>query len=896
MTRLWSNFTPNVLIIILGVVLVGVLLFMYRTSIEGFESNVTGVQEALSKDYWKDSAAAATVTAALGLAPPTDDRQYVAQEPDASYVTPLSGSAIASIVASLPHPSAATSCRDGPTPNVRQSSMVPSDTGAATSPNPLQSTPQPKDIAATMESLANFNQLATQKSAYTTNMTTADIKEVQKLQNMYPLFQNELLSAAADPTTTSLTVRDLDTFRNHLESVTHTLRGASMKGGVDYSGNNNLSSVVTTVATPSNTLNMNDLQNLKQRIDAESLKLTNLRSSSTTITKRKNQLDSISSDLNDMIVKLQNKRMKPEDIPIQQDAANAFLASIGETARPIPTLIQPVGTHINTSTKPTAASVMSAAAAPGGNAALTQLINNAQYLKWNIDVSVGFDPKAALRGRMLDRLEQIEKTLTNLVISETPPTPQMFAIYRKEMETIQKLLDSQVSNTSSTVIIDTLPTTYTRFDTDMQEPIENETPTSNSNRSTSESTPAYVPADGALANGRVSMMGPDRVNSDGRVQLRTIPTPRSMGRHDSNYGMATPSDDATGIYTARQQPTQSYTPPSNTMFALPISYGAITSDSTGNTPSSFNAQPSYNTTPTVAPNVNAMYTPPPTVTVPVYMTAYTPAIPGVSATAAGAQTSQPAGFVPTASTPGLTQGMYYDAYAHFLNTLLSNETDPTKLESIRRAIKDNKESISIKKSLADASGKDWRNEHMSGFEQNYTWMQKVPPSYNYTQFVNDWYARGISKDTPFPGPSGALANLAQPRFDPSNTRVTVTEGFVSPFPNAGPQPDSKIRPGYAMNDESIARRASASAFDPSTVGGPDYKQRAQDLCNQVGQADLAPPKNFGCIANPDEVGPDYSWKGNYQMICNRLGDTWGGWYPEMVGCPPSNPTAKFQGQ
>lgn len=107
-------------------------------------------------------------------------------------------------------------------------------------------------------------------------------------------------------------------------------------------------------------------------------------------------------------------------------------------------------------------------------------------------------------------------------------------------------------------------------------------------------------------------------------------------------------------------------------------------------------------------------------------------------------------------------------------------------------------------------------------------------------------------------------------------------------------PDVFIRPGFVMNDDMIKRRASASAFDDSLVGGADYKKRSQELCRQVRGANLGDPAQFGCISNPDAVGPDYSWKGNFTMVCNRLGDTWGGWYPEMFGCPKYDPTQKFK--
>jgi hypothetical protein len=108
--------------------------------------------------------------------------------------------------------------------------------------------------------------------------------------------------------------------------------------------------------------------------------------------------------------------------------------------------------------------------------------------------------------------------------------------------------------------------------------------------------------------------------------------------------------------------------------------------------------------------------------------------------------------------------------------------------------------------------------------------------------------------------------------------------------------DAEIRPGFVMSDDQIRYRGSTSAFDDSLVGGPDYKQRSLDLCRQIQSANIvSDPKVLGCINQPDSVGPSYSWKGNYEMVCNRLGDTWGSWYPEMFGCPKYDPTAKFKG-
>jgi hypothetical protein len=96
-----------------------------------------------------------------------------------------------------------------------------------------------------------------------------------------------------------------------------------------------------------------------------------------------------------------------------------------------------------------------------------------------------------------------------------------------------------------------------------------------------------------------------------------------------------------------------------------------------------------------------------------------------------------------------------------------------------------------------------------------------------------------------------------------------------------------------MTDDNLQRRGSAASFDDSMVGGLDYKKCVMDMCRQIQSANLGDPAEFGCIKNPDEVSASYSWKGNYQMVCSRLGNTWGNWYPQMFGCPKVDPTAKF---
>jgi hypothetical protein len=116
------------------------------------------------------------------------------------------------------------------------------------------------------------------------------------------------------------------------------------------------------------------------------------------------------------------------------------------------------------------------------------------------------------------------------------------------------------------------------------------------------------------------------------------------------------------------------------------------------------------------------------------------------------------------------------------------------------------------------------------------------------------------------------------------------------LPNGEGTANVYVRPGVIMTADDIQNRGSMAAFDPSMVGGSDYKKRALDLCRQVKGADLGAASSFGCIDDPNIVSQTYSWKGNYEMVCRRLGDTWGAWYPEMFGCPKYDPTAKFSGR
>lgn len=159
-----------------------------------------------------------------------------------------------------------------------------------------------------------------------------------------------------------------------------------------------------------------------------------------------------------------------------------------------------------------------------------------------------------------------------------------------------------------------------------------------------------------------------------------------------------------------------------------------------------------------------------------------------------------------------------------------------------------------------------------------------------TSYDSNYGSANISDNNPLSKPEYAyeLETDAQPQIQGKikNGKIIVEQKILTSIEKPLASNDYKIRPGYEMSTDEIAKRGSTASFDAQMVGGPDYKKNVKFLCSQIKAAGLGDPKEFGCIANQEaDVGPEYSWKGNYKMVCARLGNTWGEWYPEMFGCP-----------
>jgi hypothetical protein len=65
----------------------------------------------------------------------------------------------------------------------------------------------------------------------------------------------------------------------------------------------------------------------------------------------------------------------------------------------------------------------------------------------------------------------------------------------------------------------------------------------------------------------------------------------------------------------------------------------------------------------------------------------------------------------------------------------------------------------------------------------------------------------------------------------------------------------------------------------------DWKDKAARICDAIRKNGMD-PKEFGCIDPSDQVGTDYSWRGNARMVCTRLLTTPDPGLPEQCGCPP----------
>jgi len=80
---------------------------------------------------------------------------------------------------------------------------------------------------------------------------------------------------------------------------------------------------------------------------------------------------------------------------------------------------------------------------------------------------------------------------------------------------------------------------------------------------------------------------------------------------------------------------------------------------------------------------------------------------------------------------------------------------------------------------------------------------------------------------------------------------------------------------------------SSRIFPPHPTGSIDWKQRSQQITEQIRKRGLN-PTDFGAMPENVQVSDSYSWRGYTQMLCNRLNTTPDPGLSVSVGCPPNN--------
>ena len=111
--------------------------------------------------------------------------------------------------------------------------------------------------------------------------------------------------------------------------------------------------------------------------------------------------------------------------------------------------------------------------------------------------------------------------------------------------------------------------------------------------------------------------------------------------------------------------------------------------------------------------------------------------------------------------------------------------------------------------------------------------------------------------------------------------------------------DSLLHPGidgYRGEFDKAVRSLDVAGFEnsssvrppssaPNTVGSFDWKERAEQITENIRRARLN-PADYGCLAKGTQVSSDYSWRGHSKMICSRLATHADPGIPEQMGCPP----------
>jgi len=314
---------------------------------------------------------------------------------------------------------------DGMLPDANQTSAIARDTSAATTTDPQKALPQHKDVQTLLEVIKNFKLLYNAQDPKTLNLTPDDLQQTQYFMMEADTISNELQAALVNSNASKLSLDDVNQLRKAYDSSIDILRGKAAVPDPTPVGNN------------PNGLTIDTLINLKTRVDAESLRLSNLRSSSADVMTRISQLDKLSADLGDMITGVNRGILSLKEINITPADADKFLHTMGTSATaPLPQL-----NKVPHGGKPMSPSVAPTLTNSAMGAQLQGLLQLARTMKWSISVGLESDPAFAQTQQILDKISTIESNLNKYMISDTPVPPKLYKLYMNELKVLQNMTD-----------------------------------------------------------------------------------------------------------------------------------------------------------------------------------------------------------------------------------------------------------------------------------------------------------------------------------------------------------------------------------------------------------------------------------------------------------------------
>jgi hypothetical protein len=131
----------------------------------------------------------------------------------------------------------------------------------------------------------------------------------------------------------------------------------------------------------------------------------------------------------------------------------------------------------------------------------------------------------------------------------------------------------------------------------------------------------------------------------------------------------------------------------------------------------------------------------------------------------------------------------------------------------------------------------------------------------------------------------AFANAAKSALDASGGNVDAAGSGDTAY---GAAANTEYRGNFANQTGAGAGTGTGATGSTITAGPParfDWKERSIAICDAVQKRGYN-PGDFGCVADINSVGPNFSWRGYSKMVCSRIATIYDTGAPEACGCPP----------